>query len=338
MLVLNVYLIAVLKLGLLGLLWSALAVIAVQAVVLSWWTLRKVQIRFSAPLLRQMVGFGLPLIFSNVALFALNFSDRFFLQHLRSMETVGIYAVGYKFGFMMSYLLVQPFYAMWQSRMYVIHAQPSYSKIFGQIFVLYSLLLTYAGLALSMLSPEIVRVMVGPKFSSSQEVIPLVTLAYIFSGLGYYAQLGMFLTNRTNLIGMVSAGAAVMNLGLNYFLILHYGMMGAAWATLLSFVVIAGGSYYFSQRVFPLPLDVWRVAKAMILGVSFYFVSRYWSPRSAAVALAMKCALLAGFPVLLWAVRILSQAEVGTLVAAKDRTFAGVSRLVGIVSGRQVSL
>src|SRR5262249_24114490 len=155
----------------------------------------------NGPRLRQMVAFGLPLIFSNVALFVLNFSDRFFLQRLCFLETVGIYAVGYKVAFMINYLLIQPFYAMWQSRMYIIHARTEHAKIFRQIFVQYSLVLTYAALVMSSFSPEIIRAMTDRKFQAGQEVVPIVALAYVFYGIGLYVQLGMFLTTKTHAIG-----------------------------------------------------------------------------------------------------------------------------------------
>jgi O-antigen/teichoic acid export membrane protein len=127
LLILNVVFIAVLKIGLAGVLWSSLIVGALQFVGLSVWAFRRAGVRFELSHLRRMLGYGMPLIFANVGLFVLNFSDRFFLQHLRSIETVGIYAVGYKFGYMMNYLVVQPFFVMWQSRMYSIYT-PRFSK------------------------------------------------------------------------------------------------------------------------------------------------------------------------------------------------------------------
>ena len=48
---------------------------------------------------------------------------------------VGLYAVGYKFGFMINVLLVQPFFVMWQSRMYAIYSNERHLSIFRQIFV-----------------------------------------------------------------------------------------------------------------------------------------------------------------------------------------------------------
>ena len=325
-LVMNVVFLVVLKMGVAGILLSALLV-NVAWIPVSGWVFHRVGAGFHAPLLRRMVAFGLPLIFSNLALFTLNFSDRFFLQHFQTLEVVGVYSVGYKFGFMMNFLLVQPFLGMWQARMYIIHGQPDYAKIYGQIFVLYSVVLIYAGLALAMLSPEIVHVMVGPKFSSGQEVIPLIVLAYIFYGIGYYTQLGMFLTNNTKVIGMIGAGVAVLNLGLNYFLIRNYGMMGAAWATMLSFLAIAVANYWFSQRLLPLPLGTARVMTATAMAMCFYVLALCWRLDSLVIALLMKGALLVAFPLLLWKSGILSQSEIGTVVSSWDLLRERVSRL-----------
>jgi O-antigen/teichoic acid export membrane protein len=337
LLILNIIFIAVLKTGLAGVLWSSFIVGSLQFVLLSGWAFYKVGFGFWRPHLHRMLGFGLPLILANSGLFVLNFSDRFFLQHLRSLETVGIYAVGYKFGFMMNYLFVQPFFVMWQSRMYVIHAQPGHRKIFKEIFGLYSFGLVYSGLAMSLFSREIVRVMVEPKFAASQEVIPVVVLSYVFYGLSYYAQLGLFLTDRTKLIGVIGAVAAGLNLVLNYVLILRYGMMGAAAATLLSFVFIAGVSYWCSQRAYRLPLDIGRTSLAIIVAIGLYLASREWGPNEVAPALLTKVLVLAAFPVLLWKTAILPSNTVATLVTAKHHAVAGVSRMFGNVYRKALS-
>lgn len=330
-LLLNIYFIAVLKLGAMGILWSSVIVYGVQAVGLSVWVLREAGIGFCGEKLRRMAAFGLPLIFSNMALFALNFSDRFFLQRLQSLDAVGVYAVGYKLAFMINYMLVQPFYAMWQARMYNIHAQPEHPKIFAQIFVLYSLVLTYAALGIAVFSPEVVAVMADPRFAGGRDVVPIVALAYVFYGVGSYLQLGMFLAERTRAVGMVGAAAAVLNLVLNYVLILHFGMIGAAWATLAGFVAIAVGSYWFSQRALPLDLGVPRVAMAVGAAIVLYaFTALAVSSRSPmAQGLAIKAAAVLLFPAMVWKLGILSAGERETLVSAKDRAVAGIGRRLG---------
>jgi O-antigen/teichoic acid export membrane protein len=273
-----------------------------------------------------MLGFGIPLIFANMGLFVLNFSDRWFLKHFWSFDVVGIYAVGYKFGFMMNYLIVQPFFIMWQSRMYAIHAQAEHPKIFRQIFALYGLGLIYAGLAMSIFSPEVVHLMVGKTFAASQDIIPIVVFSYIFYGLSYYAQLGLYLTDKTRAIGAIGAVAAVLNLVVNYFLISRYGMMGAAWATLISFAFIAVVSYWQSQRVFKLALGVGRVLICMALATGIYLVCRLFAPQALWQAVALKLFALTLFPVVVLKAGILPASAAETLIAAKTVALARVSK------------
>lgn len=335
MLGLNVYLIAGRGMGVMGILLSAFIVYSLQLVIFSVWLLYRVGIGFSGVHLREMVNFGWPLMFSNLAVFTLNFSDRFFLQHLRSLEIVGLYAVGYKFAYMLNYLLVQPFYVMWQTRMYIIHALPNHERVFKQLFVLYSLLLTFAALGLSIFSPEVTRFMAGPKFAGSEEVIPVVALAYLFWGIAFYVQVGMYVTNNTRLIGIVSVAAAVLNLGLNFVLISQFGMLGAAWATLISFFAIAAGSYWFSQRVMPLSLGAPRVAAGLSIAIALYVASRF-APAELGTALAVKLALCCLFPLLIYKLRIISADERGTIAGATHQAVSKLSQFAAAAAGRTV--
>lgn len=316
---LNIVFIAVFKLGLFGVLLSSALTAALQAVVLTGWMLSRVGITFRGGVLRQLMNYGMPLILSNAALFTLNFSDRYFLQHFRSLSDVGVYAVGYKFGFTINYLLVLPFSSMWQARMYIVHQRPDHAKIFGQVFVLYSILLTYAALGLAMFSSEVVRLMVDPQFSAAEPVVAIVAGAYALCGIAYCARTGTFVTGKTGVLASLSVAIAILNLTLNWVLIPRAGMLGAAWATLASFAALAAVNYWFSQRVIRLPLGIWRVVSALALACGLYLVPLWWSPAQIGPAIAFKSALLLLFPLLLWKGGLLSAAEMETVSA-----FAGV--------------
>jgi O-antigen/teichoic acid export membrane protein len=318
---LNIYFVAVLKIGLLGVLMSPLIVNGVWTIVAAG-SLFGIGLHFSRNLLGQMVNFGLPLILANLAAFVLNFADRFFLQHFRSLEVVGLYAVGYKFGFMINVLLVQPFFQMWQARMYAIHADKQHVSIFGQIFVLYSLVLTYAALAIALFSREIINLMAGPKFAEAGVVIPVISFAYVVCGVGYYLQTGLYLANRTRLIGVISGIAAVISLALYYVLISAYGLLGAAWATVLSFVTVAVGSYWCSRRVCPLGLDLYRVVAGFAIAIILYLPFQWWAPAGLVLPILAKLIALAVFPLIIWRGRVLSAAEIAAIVATRDKVSA----------------
>ena len=205
-------------------------------------------------------------------MFVLNFSDRFFLQRLQSLEIVGIYGVGYKFGYLLSAVVIWPFFMSWHARMYVIYQRPDHEKIFARIFVLYSAVLIFAGLGMCVFSTEVMRFMVDPRYAAGAAVIPVVSLSYVMLGVGYLRAGGHVpeVADRPDR-NRSRVAAAVLNLVANYFLIKHFGMIGAAWATVLGFLAIAVGSYYCSQRVCPTALPIGRVSESPGRGCSHLF-------------------------------------------------------------------
>jgi len=334
-LLLNVYFIAIAQIGLVGVLLSPLLVGAIRACVFAWVTLREVGLKISMPRLREMVIFGAPLIFSNMAMFTLNFSDRFFLQHFQSLQTVGIYAVGYKFGFLLNVIAIQPFSTMWQARMYLIEDRPGREKIFCRLFVFFSLTLIVGALALSLFGSEIITLMVDSRFTASKTVVPIIALAYVVYGIGYFLQAGLLMALRTRLIGALSAIAALANLGLNWALVPHFGMAGAAWSTVLGFLVIGIGTCYFSWNAFATHLGVDRVLKALFIAGALYFVSLAL-PVSMLGALILKGTLLVLFPVLLRAIHLLSGEELASLESVRQGAVSYTGRLLRLRGAENV--
>lgn len=312
MLVLTVYFLAVLKLGVLAMLISPIIVGVLRLGAFIIWLHKEMVLRIDWPLLRRMLVFGAPLVLSNITMFILNFSDRFFLKHFQSLDVVGIYATGYKFGYLINLVVVQPFNMMWQSRMYSIHKRPDHRRVFSQIFVLYSCVLLLAALGVALFSSEILRLMVDPRYASATKVVPVVSLGYVLLGVSFYVQSGMYLGARTSMVGIVSAVVALLNIAANGILIWRSGMIGAAWATLIGFLAMAVISYYWSERALPLRLPVLRVAKAGALAGVIYFLGSTVTMWGVALSLLIKTLLLASFPVAIWLL-VLSREEIKSL-------------------------
>jgi len=148
--------------------------------------------------------------------------------------------------------------------------------------------------------------------------------------MGYYLQLGMFLSSRTALLGKISAAVTVLNLGLNYFLVPKFGMFGAAWATAVGFLAIAVASYVSSQRVCPLRLGVGRATRGLAIAVALYALSTRISPESLMFGLLTKGLLLAIFPALLWAARVFSADDLLTLKSLRNSTGQLGRRVLGL--------
>jgi O-antigen/teichoic acid export membrane protein len=173
--------------------------------------------------------------------------------------------------------------------------------------------------------------MVDPRYAAAAQIVGIVALAYVVLGIGYYVQLGMFLSHRTGLIAGVSAIAALVNLGANYLLISHFGMIGAALATLIGFLTLAIGSYMCSERVMALGLPLGRVLQGLCVAIALYFFGQALASEKLAWALAFKGGLLAVFAVVLrlW---FLSRQEVATIESLARTAAIGARRFLRVGS------
>ena len=89
LLALTIFFISGLHLSVLGMLLGAVVCSTLKLVTLLIWVRKDLTPTFDLAGLRALLVFGAPFILSNVTMFILNFSDRFFLQRFGSLESVG---------------------------------------------------------------------------------------------------------------------------------------------------------------------------------------------------------------------------------------------------------
>jgi hypothetical protein len=103
-------------------------------------------------------------------------------------------------------------------------------------------------------------------------------------------------------------------------------MMGAAWATVLSFAFMTGISYVFSQRALRLPLGFGRVGMAMTLAVGLYTLCRFGNTEQGLRGLVAKVLVLAVFPVVVWKAGMLTPSAAATISSASAAALGVISR------------
>jgi len=88
-------------------------------------------------------------------------------------------------------------------------------------------------------------------------VMPMIAFAGVLNGLiSYYAQRAFMLSGKTSMFMWAMVPPVVLNIGLNIWLIPIYGLMGAVYATIISYALGFVLTIAVGRRFYPLPIPI----------------------------------------------------------------------------------
>ncbi len=231
-------------------------------------------LEFDRELLRRMNRFGLPLVPSGLALWTLNFSDRFFLAHLKGQDDVGRYSIGVRIASAMVLLLVA-FRTAWPAFAYSIEDDREARRTYGFVLTYLLFIACWLSLALGVLAPWLVRLLArDPAFWPGAEVVaPLAFAGALWGGYTVLA-IGIGRMRRTQFNWVITGSAAALDVVLNLLLVPRYGIHGAATAAVSAFALMFTAMALYAQRIYPVPYQWRRVFTLLSVAVGLTVVGR----------------------------------------------------------------
>jgi O-antigen/teichoic acid export membrane protein len=221
------------------------------------------RLRFDASRLRAMLGFSAPLVLSSVGIWAVLYVDRISINSLLGAESVGIYAVAYRVATVIS-VLTTGFQNALTPLVYQHHAEPETPFALARIFTRFVAASLMVLLGLSLFSREIVSRIAPSEYAQAAPLIAPLTASMLCSGVYVFA-VGLGLAKRTGVLAMVNLMSAVLNLGLNLWLIPQLGLIGSALATLVSAMLGSALQFVLGHRFYPVPYPWVRVGFNVVL-------------------------------------------------------------------------
>jgi O-antigen/teichoic acid export membrane protein len=296
---LTIYLVISVRSGLTGYFQAMLIGNVAAAILAAIFVRRWLSWRPSVTHLSSMLKYGLPLIPAGIADYTLNLLDRFFILHYRNLSEVGLYAVGIKVGSIIL-LLVNAFQLAWGPYAYSIASQPDAKPFYAKMLTYYFLLTGSLGLMVAVFAREILLIFTAPAFIEAYRVVLPIAFGLILYGAYYIVTVGISITHKTKHAAWTTIVAAALNVGLNFLLIPHFGMIGAAMATMLSYLVFTCLVLLMSQKVYPIP---YRLGPIALFIPVIYFLAlglQGLHLNGVAVTILLKALLLGVFFVGLW--------------------------------------
>jgi O-antigen/teichoic acid export membrane protein len=222
----------------------------------------------SKELFRELAAYGFPFAMTGALAAVINASDRYIIGILIGADAAGLYAAPYDLA-MRSLHVLMMVVAMAGSpiivRAYEAGGETATRRLIQrQAELLLGLALPVA-IAYALLAPAITEVFFGEAFqATARELMPWVAAATVLKGFqAFCLALAFSLPKRPLRQTCVFVFGAVVNAVLNFLLIPRMGLMGAAVATVVSYMLILIGSFLSGRKLFSLPLPKVGLAKIL---------------------------------------------------------------------------
>jgi O-antigen/teichoic acid export membrane protein len=185
------------------------------------------------------------------------------------------------------------------------YAKEYYSKI----LTYFCFLALFLALLVSVLAEDVIKIISTESYWESYKIVPIVCLAYIVWGINDLLSAEILLSRKTYYFTITTCVGAICNIILNTLLIPSYGMMGAAVATLVSFLLVASMRYVIGQSLNRICYEWYRVTKLIVIWLLMFVVLSYLPIESTFISVFVKSICCLIYPLLLLVVRFYDEQE-----------------------------
>ena len=269
----NVIFITVFKWGVEGILLSTVLAQLISSLYLVYRT--KVKDYISLAMIKiarckELLNYSVPLIFNQIASWAINYSDRILILVFFGEGTNGIYSVANKFSNITN-TFFNVYNVAWTENvirsMKDENSSQYISRVFEITFSIYIIIVT----GIINFIPFAFNFFVGNTFKEAYHHIPILLTAMLFSGMA--ATIGSIYVayKKTKDVSVTTILAGICNIAVHWLMISEFKLFAASISTLVSFALLFIYRMVFLKKFFVLKADYRKIIiQIIILIISWY--------------------------------------------------------------------
>lgn len=233
---------------------------------------------FDPKLWKNMLRYGWPIMLVLFGSMINEVADRQLLTWLlpgteeEKKEMVGIYHNCYKFSVFLA-LFTQAFRYAGEPFFFSQSAEKDARQTYADVlkyFTIFTLLgFLFVGLNLNFLKHIIIT---SPTYYQGFHIIPILLMAYVFSGMYYNLSIWYKLTDQTFYGAIVALIGAAITILLNILFIPKFGYLTSAWTTFACFFSMFVIAYFWGQKHYPVPYNLKAIFGYIIMAVVIYLL------------------------------------------------------------------
>ena len=218
---------------------------------------------------REALFFNIPLIPHYLSTYVLSASDKIMISNIVGETQTAYYSVAYA----IASIVIVVWGSVNASLVPYTYEKCKEEKYEDVSNITTSILIGFAIICLIiiLIAPEIFYFMATRDYSEALDILPTI-IGGVFFQIQYYIYANIiYYHKKTNYVLIASSISAVLNIVLNYFLIITFGYMAAGYTTLISYLVQAILDYYAMKKV--VGIEVYNMKLIGVLSALIIFIS-----------------------------------------------------------------
>lgn len=245
---------------------------------------------------KSMLGYSGPMMLNTISWWINSVSDRYMVTAFCGVVANGIYSVAYKIPSILT-MFQSIFSQAWTLSAVQDFDSEDKSGFFSKIYSLYNVCMVLLCSVLILSDRLIARILYAKDFYEAWRFVPFLLVSVVFGSLsGYLGGIFAAVKDSKSFASSTVAGA-VLNIILNFILIKICGALGAAAATMASYVLVWAMRLCKAKKIMSLKVSLARdcVSYALLAFqcVAMLFSERFvlWSYAANAAILVLLCVI-----------------------------------------------
>lgn len=203
---------------------------------------------------KDALGYGIPLVPHAIGGLLLGMADRFMVNNILDVSSAGIYVVAVQLGLILG-MLADSFnraFAPWLMEELSDISDQSKRRIVTFTYIYFFVIFGLAAIGAFALQ-YFLPIIVGQQFQTVGPLLVYICFGNAFIGMYYMVTNYIFYSRRTGMLSALTISVGLMTVGVSWFLINAYGVMGAAIGFMFGQASLFLSAWVLSNFCFPMP-------------------------------------------------------------------------------------
>ncbi|WP_405224917.1 lipopolysaccharide biosynthesis protein [Dokdonia sp. Asnod1-B02] len=211
----------------------------------------KINLKINKSYLKIAFSYSFPLILHSLGGYVISFSDRFIILHFLGKDQVGLYAVAYQVGMIMSFAN-NSFNQAWTPYLFkrLKGNNDLIDKGLHRFNYGYFIFMIILALLIYLCTPIIYRLFINENFIVDYKIVLWVLIGYALNGMYKIVVNFLFFYKKTKNLALITFSAALCNIAFCILLVPNIGILGGSISTTIAFFLMFALVYIHYLKIY----------------------------------------------------------------------------------------